>query len=79
MSNDNSLKSEKSEEIKEFGSVISQGGRHKIYCLTVIGEIEGHTILPENSKSTKYEHIIPQLISAEESNEIEGLLVILNT
>ena len=79
MSNDNSLKSEKSEEIKEFGSVISQGGRHKIYCLTVIGEIEGHTILPENSKSTKYEHIIPQLISVEESNEIEGLLVILNT
>ena len=79
MRNDNSLKSEKSEEIKEFGSVISQGGRHKIYCLTVIGEIEGHTILPENSKSTKYEHIIPQLISAEESNEIEGLLVILNT
>lgn len=79
MSNDNSLKSEKSEEIKEFGSVISQGGKHKIYCLTVIGEIEGHTILPENSKSTKYEHIIPQLISAEESNEIEGLLVILNT
>lgn len=79
MSNDNSLKSEKSEEIKEFGSVISQGGKHKIYCLTVIGEIEGHTILPENSKSTKYEHIIPQLISVEESNEIEGLLVILNT
>ena len=59
--------------------VISQGGKHKIYCLTVIGEIEGHTILPENSKSTKYEQIIPQLISAEESNEIEGLLVILNT
>lgn len=79
MSNDNSLKSEKSEEIKEFGSVISWGGKHKIYCLTIIGEIEGHTVLSENSKATKYEHIIPQLVAIEESNEIEGLLVILNT
>ena len=50
-----------------------------IYCLTIIGEIEGHTVLSENSKSTKYEHIIPQLVAVEESNEIEGLLVILNT
>ncbi len=79
MNNENSLKNEKSEEIKEFGSVISSGGKHKIFCLTIIGEIEGHTVLAENSKSTKYEHIIPQLVAVEESNEIEGLLVILNT
>ncbi len=79
MENNTSLKNEKSEDIKEFGSVISSDGKHKIYCLTIIGEIEGHTVLAENSKSTKYEHIIPQLVAVEESNEIEGLLVILNT
>ncbi len=79
MSENNSLKSEKSEEIKEFGSVVAGDGKHKIYCLTIIGEIEGHTVLSENSKSTKYEHIIPQLVAVEESAEIEGLLVILNT
>ena len=54
-------------------------GKHKIYCLTIIGEIEGHTVLAENSKSTKYEHIIPQLVAVEQSTEIDGLLVILNT
>lgn len=79
MSDNSSLKNEKSEGIKEFGSVVAADGKHKIYCLTIIGEIEGHTVLAENSKSTKYEHIIPQLVAVEESNEIEGLLVILNT
>ena len=66
------------EEIKELGSV-SSDGKHKIYCLTVIGEIEGHNVLPEQTKTTKYEHIIPQLVAVEESREIEGLLVVLNT
>ena len=66
------------EEIKELGSVASDG-KHKIYCLTVIGEIEGHNVLPEQTKTTKYEHIIPQLVAVEESKEIEGLLVVLNT
>lgn len=67
------------EQIKDFGSITSFGGRHKIFCLTIIGEIEGHSVLPEQSKTTKYEHIIPQLVGVEESNDIEGLLVILNT
>jgi ATP-dependent protease ClpP protease subunit len=67
------------EEIKELGSVTSFSGKHKIYCLTVIGEIEGHNALPEQTKTTKYEHIIPQLVAVEESKDIEGLLVILNT
>ena len=67
------------EEIKEFGAIPSFSGKHKIYCLTVIGEIEGHNVLPEQTKTTKYEHIIPQLVAVEESKEIEGLLVILNT
>ncbi len=78
MSEKNNL-NDKNEEIKEFGSVTSFSGKHKIYCLTVIGEIEGHNVLSEQSKTTKYEHIIPQLVAVEESQEIEGLLVILNT
>ncbi len=54
-------------------------GRHAIYCLTVIGTIEGHSLAPDNQKSTKYEHVIPQLVDIEEDPAIEGLLVILNT
>ena len=67
------------EDIKELGAITAFSGRHKIYCLTIIGEIEGHNVLPEQSKSTKYEHVIPQLVAIEESEEIEGLLIILNT
>jgi ATP-dependent protease ClpP protease subunit len=79
MSKNNSNENKVTEEIKEFGSVTAFSGKHKIYCLTVIGEIEGHNVLPEQTKTTKYEHIIPQLVAVEESKEIEGLLVILNT
>ena len=71
--------SDEIDKIKEFGALSAFGGKHKIYCLTVIGEIEGHSVLSEQSKTTKYEHVIPQLIAVEESEEIEGLLVILNT
>lgn len=71
--------SEKQEQIKEFGAVSAFSGKHKIYCLTIIGEIEGHNVLPEQTKTTKYEHIIPQLVAVEESQDIEGLLIILNT
>lgn len=67
------------EEIKELGSLSTFGGKHKIHCLTIIGEIEGHNVLSEQSKTTKYEHVIPQLVAIEESEEIEGLLIILNT
>lgn len=67
------------DRIKELGSVEAGQGKHKIYCLTIIGEIEGHNVLPEQSKTTKYEHVIPQLVAIEESQEIEGLLIILNT
>ena len=66
-------------QIEELGSVEAGDGKHKIYCLTIIGEIEGHNVLPEQSKTTKYEHVIPQLVAIEESSEIEGLLIILNT
>ncbi|MDO4364377.1 MAG: ATP-dependent Clp protease proteolytic subunit [Clostridia bacterium] len=52
---------------------------HFIHCLTIIGQIEGHYILPSQNKTTKYEHVIPQLVAIEESKEIDGLLIILNT
>ena len=63
MSDKNINQSAKTEEIKEFGSVSTVGDKHKIYCLTIIGEIEGHNVLSEQTKTTKYEHIIPQLVA----------------
>ena len=63
--------------ILETGSVLRTKGRHAIHCLTVIGQIEGHSIAPQTQKTTKYEHVIPQLVSIEEDPEVEGLLVIL--
>lgn len=66
------------ERIKELGSTTTTG-KHTLCCLPIIGEIEGHQVLPSQSKSTKYEHILPQLVAIEESEEIEGLLMLLNT
>ncbi|MEG2435379.1 MAG: ATP-dependent Clp protease proteolytic subunit [Ruthenibacterium sp.] len=63
----------------ETGSVLRTKGKHGIHCLTIIGQSEGHSIAPSTQKTTKYEHVIPQLVSIEEDPEIEGLLVILNT
>lgn len=67
------------EEIKELGNSTVANARGNIHCLTVIGQIEGHVILPPQNKTTKYEHVIPQLVAIEENDEIEGLLLILNT
>lgn len=63
----------------ETGSITVKKDGHFIHCLTVIGQIEGHYILPSQNKTTKYEHVIPQLVAIEESKEIDGLLIILNT
>lgn len=63
----------------ETGSITVEKGGHFIHCLTIIGQIEGHFILPSQNKTTKYEHVIPQLVAIEESKDIEGLLIILNT
>ncbi len=63
------------DELKELGAA-KQGS---IHCLTIVGQIEGHQLLPEDSKSTKYEHILPLLAAIEESPEIRGLLILLNT
>jgi ATP-dependent protease ClpP protease subunit len=67
------------DQLKEMGSVVLSGKTNKIFCLTIIGEIEGHTVLSEQTKTTKYEHVIPQLVAIEEDPEIKGLLIILNT
>lgn len=65
--------------IVESGSVISACGKYTVQCLTIIGQIEGHYILSPQNKTTKYEHIIPQLVAAEQDDRIDGLLILLNT
>ncbi len=65
--------------IKELGTAQVPEVKSNIHSLTIVGQIEGHLILPPQNKTTKYEHIIPQLVAIEQSDEIEGLLVILNT
>jgi len=72
-------KDKAAENIKELGETNVPQYRSSIHCITIIGQIEGHVILPPQNKSTKYEHIIPQIVAVEESPEIEGLLLILNT
>ena len=67
------------DRITESGTVITNNGRHTIHCLTIIGQIEGHNILPRQNKTTKYEHVIPNLVAIEEDPRIDGLLMILNT
>ncbi|MBR5472869.1 MAG: ATP-dependent Clp protease proteolytic subunit [Clostridia bacterium] len=77
--NKNNQKNEHLESIEQMGAVETVNGKHKIFCLTIIGEIEGHNVLPEQNKTTKYEHIIPQLVAVEQDDSIEGMLIILNT
>ncbi|MEG0456838.1 MAG: ATP-dependent Clp protease proteolytic subunit [Oscillospiraceae bacterium] len=66
-------------EVIKTGSVVMTSGKYKIQCLTIIGQIEGHYILPSDNKTTKYEHIIPQLVAIEQDPSIKGLIIILNT
>lgn len=69
------------EEIKEFGEAILEENekQYRVQLLSIIGEVEGHECLPNNSKTTKYEHILPKLAMIEDSRDIEGLLILLNT
>ena len=67
------------ENIAEGGGAIAENARERFQCISIIGQIEGHYLLPEGQKATKYEQIIPMLVEIEESDEIEGLLVVLNT
>lgn len=76
----NHIKKEcQNESLKEFGDTAIVNEKGNIHCLTIIGQIEGHIILPPQNKTTKYEHVIPQLVAIEENEEIDGLLLILNT
>ena len=62
------------EQIEDMGSVYRTRGAHAIHCLTVIGQVEGHVEAPQGQKTTKYEHVIPQLVAVQEDPAIEGLL-----
>lgn len=81
--NDNSTPSQeqldRQELIEKNGEVVAQNAKHLIHCLNVIGQVEGHYILPPQNKTTKYEHIIPALVAIEQDRSIEGLVIILNT
>ncbi len=70
---------DEAEIIEETGSIRSQNAKHLIHCLTIIGQVEGHDILPPQNKTTKYEHIMPALVAIEQDRSIEGLLILLNT
>ena len=65
--------------IVELGSSIIQSQKGTVHVLTIVGQVEGHQVLPSSSKSTKYEHVMPLLAMVEESEEVDGLLVLLNT
>ncbi len=67
------------ESVKELGEVRPPQYKSNIHCITIIGQVEGHIVLPPQNKATKYEHIIPQIVAVEENPDIEGLLLILNT
>ena len=74
----NNTSSEKQDSSCDGSVTINKNG-HYIHCLTIIGQIEGHYLLPTGTKATKYEHVIPQLISVEEDPEIDGMMIVLNT
>lgn len=76
---DDEIKQEKQDRIVELGADVTAGSQGRIYTLTIIGQVEGHQVAPETVKTTKYEHILPLLAGIEESDEIDGLLLLLNT
>lgn len=77
--NEPEMKKQEREQLLELGADMTSGHLGNIYTLTIIGQVEGHQVLPETAKTTKYEHILPLLAGIEESDEIDGLLLLLNT
>ncbi len=77
--NNADMKKQDREQVVELGSDITKSNKGNIYTLTIIGQVEGHQVAPENVKTTKYEHVLPLLAGIEESDEIDGLLLLLNT
>ena len=76
---ENDMKKQETDQITELGSDLTKTQSGNIYTLTIIGQVEGHQVLPETVKTTKYEHVLPLLAGIEESEEIDGLLLLLNT
>lgn len=76
---ESSVAEQERQNIEDLGSVETKNPRGNIHCLSIIGQVEGHIILPSQNKTTKYEHVLPQLIAVEENPEIDGLMVLLNT
>ena len=77
--NNNSETMDKIKDIKEFGNTTAANPNRDIVVLSIIGQIEGHSVLPPQTKATKYEHIIPQLIDIEQNENVKGVLIVLNT
>ena len=77
--NNDQEQSDSRQRIVDFGAAVSHSPRGNVFTLTIIGQVEGHQILPETAKSTKYEHVMPLLASLEQDEEIDGLLLLLNT
>ena len=73
------MRKQEREQVLDLGTDLTRSGSSNIYTLTIIGQIEGHQVAPETVKTTKYEHILPLLAGIEESEEIDGLLLLLNT
>ena len=76
---ENDKKLTEQELIGESGGVVARNSDETIHCLSIIGQIEGHYMLPEGQKATKYEHILPMLVSIEQDEDIDGILILLNT
>lgn len=79
MENEKTPQQTKMDQIVELGSDVTKSKKGNIYTLTIIGQVEGHQVAPETVKTTKYEHVLPLLAGIEESDEIDGLLLLLNT
>lgn len=79
LSSSNNKQNSENKTIKEMSSVEIDSEAGKIYCLTIVGEIEGHVIAPGGTKTTKYEHVIPELVRIEENKAIDAVLIMLNT
>ena len=67
------------QQIVDMGSSVVKNRHGTVHCLTIVGQVEGHMVLPNNTKTTKYEHVLPLLASLEESDDVDGLLLLLNT
>lgn len=73
------MKEQELKQVADLGSDLTKSEKGTIYTLTIIGQVEGHQVAPETVKTTKYEHILPLLASIEESDDVDGLLLLLNT